>query len=130
MDDSTLGEQILEKLSQLDERLSGIEYLVETGLTKTAAPTSKFVNADGEAVGIREEKSPGVFEWEFDTETVKRSFCKKCEAPVYWVRSKQGPAYDETENPKGAKWLPVDPHGSCHFDTCKVMQNESEEVPF
>jgi hypothetical protein len=130
MDDKAIVEKILDLLEKIDERLDNIEIQVSNSSPPAPQQNSKYINEAGDAVGVRYEDKPDVWLWDFDSKAVKRSFCKKCEAPIYWVRSKQGPAYDEATHPKGSKWLPVDSHGTCHFDTCKVMQQETEEVPF
>jgi len=128
-------EHLLEQLLKISERLESIEVALESGAA--AEPRNqRFWNEDDEPVGVRYEERPGVFKWKGDFKHLDRSYCKMCEAPIYWLRSKQGPG-KSNDVPDGAPWMAVNPDGFCHFETCKKMDHEtpspkakSEDVPF
>ena len=123
MSDETFGEHILDQLRQITDRLDRIDETLTEGAP--AGPRNdRFWNDDDEPVGIRYEERAGVFKWKGDFKHLDRSYCKMCEAPIYWVRSKQGPGKCD-EVPDGAPWLAVNPDGFCHFETCKKMDHDT-----
>ena len=103
MSDEAFKEHLLDQLRQITDRLDRIEQALDGQQLGGEHRAPKFYNQDGEPVGVREEVRPRVYEWTADFKNLKRSYCKKCEAPIFWVRSKQGEPYDEVEAPKGAK---------------------------
>ena len=123
MSDETFKDHLLDQLRQITDRLDRIEGALAE--EPPAGPRNqRFWNENDEPVGVRYEERPGVFKWKADFKHLDRSYCKMCEAPIYWVRSKQGPGKSD-EVPDGAPWVAVNPDGFCHFETCKQMDHDT-----
>ena len=123
MSEQDFAQHLLDQLRQITDRLANIELALE-GSAAAAPRTERFWNDEDEPVGVRYEERAGVFKWKSDFKNIDRSYCKLCEHPIYWVRSKQGPGKSDDE-PKGASWVAVNPEGFCHFETCKKMDHDS-----
>ena len=126
MSEEVFKDHLLDQLRQITDRLENIELALEGGAA--AGPrNARFWNEAAEPVGIRYEERAGVFMWKADFKHLDRSYCKMCEAPIYWVRSKQGPGKSD-EVPDGVPWVAVNPDGFCHFETCKKMDHDTPSV--